>query len=254
MKKIGVTTHYTNSCNYGGCLQAYALCKVLNDKGFDAKQIRYTVKNKNNAKTIMKRIKNGAIIKRTIVKIFCYLNKIEGRIRKEDSNIGVLINAFSVFRDAIPHTDTIYNEETIVECNEFDYYITGSDQVWHVNNETDYLNSFYWLEFVKSARKISYAASIGVSSIPEHLYNKINNALSDYYAISVRQKHDKELLEQEISKLPSRDKEIMIMRYGLYNTKDYTQKEVADKLNISQSYISRIEKKVIKRIQSLLKI
>ena len=66
--------------------------------------------------------------------------------------------------------------------------------------------------------------------------------------------NDKELLEQEISKLPSRDKEIMIMRYGLYNTKDYTQKEVADKLNISQSYISRIEKKVIKKIQSLLKI
>jgi len=66
--------------------------------------------------------------------------------------------------------------------------------------------------------------------------------------------NDKELLELEIAKLPKRDKEIMIMRYGLYNTKDYTQKEVADKLNISQSYISRIEKKVIKRIQNLLKI
>ena len=66
--------------------------------------------------------------------------------------------------------------------------------------------------------------------------------------------NDKELLEQEIAKLPKRDKEIMIMRYGLYNTKEYTQKEVADKLNISQSYISRIEKKVIKKIQNLLKI
>ena len=44
------------------------------------------------------------------------------------------------------------------------------------------------------------------------------------------------------------------MRYGLYNQKDYTQKEIADKLNISQSYISRIEKKVIKRIKYLLKI
>lgn len=66
--------------------------------------------------------------------------------------------------------------------------------------------------------------------------------------------NDKELLEQEIAKLPTRDKEIMVMRYGLYNTKDYTQKEVADKLNISQSYISRIEKKVIKKIQNLLKI
>ena len=67
-------------------------------------------------------------------------------------------------------------------------------------------------------------------------------------------KNDKELLEKEINKLPKRDKEIMIMRYGLYNTLEYTQKEVADKLNISQSYISRIEKKVIKRIQNLLKV
>ena len=46
----------------------------------------------------------------------------------------------------------------------------------------------------------------------------------------------------------------MIMRYGLYNTDSYTQKEVADKLNISQSYISRIEKKVIRRLKSLLKV
>ena len=46
----------------------------------------------------------------------------------------------------------------------------------------------------------------------------------------------------------------MIMRYGLYNTDEYTQKEVADKLNISQSYISRIEKKVIRRLKSLLKV
>ena len=63
-----------------------------------------------------------------------------------------------------------------------------------------------------------------------------------------------ELLEHEINKLPKRDKQIMIMRYGINNTKEYTQKEVADILDISQSYISRIEKKVIKKIQSLLKV
>ena len=67
-------------------------------------------------------------------------------------------------------------------------------------------------------------------------------------------KINKELLERELSSLPSRDKEIMVLRYGLNNTKEYTQKEVADKLGISQSYISRIEKKVIKKLQSLLKI
>ena len=66
------------------------------------------------------------------------------------------------------------------------------------------------------------------------------------------EKINKELLEKELSSLPPRDKEIMILRYGLNNSKEYTQKEVADKLGISQSYISRIEKKVIKKLQNLL--
>ena len=65
---------------------------------------------------------------------------------------------------------------------------------------------------------------------------------------------EQELLKKEIDKLTGRDKEIMIMRYGLNNGREYTQKEVADKLNISQSYISRIEKKVIKRLQTILRV
>ncbi len=65
-------------------------------------------------------------------------------------------------------------------------------------------------------------------------------------------KLDKQILAKEIKNLPDRDKQIMIMRYGLNNTIEYTQKEVADMLGISQSYISRIEKKVIKRLQSLM--
>ena len=46
----------------------------------------------------------------------------------------------------------------------------------------------------------------------------------------------------------------MILRYGLFNNEELTQKDVADMLGISQSYISRIEKKVIKRIQNITKI
>ena len=45
----------------------------------------------------------------------------------------------------------------------------------------------------------------------------------------------------------------MTLRYGLYNHKELTQKEVADILGISQSYISRIEKKVIRRLKNLIK-
>lgn len=60
---------------------------------------------------------------------------------------------------------------------------------------------------------------------------------------------DIEILKKYLDKLNERDKKIMIMRYGLYNTQEYTQKEVAEILGISQSYISRIEKKVIKKLR-----
>ena len=64
----------------------------------------------------------------------------------------------------------------------------------------------------------------------------------------------KHTLLKEIEKLPKRDKEIMKLRYGLFGQKEITQKELAKKLNISQSYISRIEKKVIKKIKDTIKI
>ncbi len=60
-------------------------------------------------------------------------------------------------------------------------------------------------------------------------------------------------ISSEINKLKTREKQIMVLRYGLNNTESYTQKEVADLLGISQSYISRIEKKVIKNIRNLIR-
>lgn len=61
-------------------------------------------------------------------------------------------------------------------------------------------------------------------------------------------------LLKEIDKLPKRDKEIMKLRYGLFGEKEITQKELAERLSISQSYISRIEKKVIKKIKETIKL
>ena len=65
---------------------------------------------------------------------------------------------------------------------------------------------------------------------------------------------DRYLMYREISKLNFRDKEIIEYRYGLNGKKELTQKEVANLLGISQSYISRIEKKVIKKISTIIKV
>jgi len=60
---------------------------------------------------------------------------------------------------------------------------------------------------------------------------------------------DIHLLMQCVEKLPAREKEIITLRFGLFGNKEYTQKEVADLMGISQSYISRLEKKILKRLK-----
>ncbi|MCI9233467.1 MAG: RNA polymerase sporulation sigma factor SigK [Bacilli bacterium] len=77
---------------------------------------------------------------------------------------------------------------------------------------------------------------------------------SDIVTKGLENETEKSLLYNEIKKLNERDQKIMILRYGLYNSTEMTQKDVADVLGISQSYISRIEKKVIRKLQNLNKI
>lgn len=60
---------------------------------------------------------------------------------------------------------------------------------------------------------------------------------------------EKEMLKDALSKLTPREKQIMEMRFGLNSQQEMTQKEVADNLGISQSYISRLEKKIIQRLR-----
>ena len=77
---------------------------------------------------------------------------------------------------------------------------------------------------------------------------------SDIVTRPLEENNMKKIMLEEISKLKPRDKEIMIRRYGLDGKDELTQKEVAACLGISQSYISRIEKKVIKEISEIIRI
>lgn len=63
---------------------------------------------------------------------------------------------------------------------------------------------------------------------------------------------DRCLLRQALQELPRREREIVLMRYGLYGYKELTQKEVAQKMGISQSYISRLEKRIMNRLKKEL--
>ena len=60
------------------------------------------------------------------------------------------------------------------------------------------------------------------------------------------------VLRQALLELPEREREIVLMRYGLYGYKELTQKEIAQKMGISQSYISRLEKRIMLRLRKEL--
>ena len=75
--------------------------------------------------------------------------------------------------------------------------------------------------------------------------NEINKELFD--------EETRNSLHEEISKLKPREQEILALRFGLDGKEELTQKEVAEFLGISQSYISRLEKKILKKLKVGLK-
>ena len=102
--------------------------------------------------------------------------------------------------------------------------------------------------------EISFEDSLSYDAEGNELHlEDILGTENDIVTKGIEESDDKKILQEEISKLNERDKKIMTLRYGLFNHKEKTQKDVAKVLGISQSYISRIEKKVIKKLKGIVK-
>ena len=107
----------------------------------------------------------------------------------------------------------------------------------------------------KRNNEVSFEDSVNFDNEGNELHiEDIYGTDEDIIQKAIEDKDNKLLLEREIKNLSGRDKEIIEFRYGLFGKKELTQKDLADKLAISQSYISRIEKKVIKRLKLIMKI
>ena len=106
----------------------------------------------------------------------------------------------------------------------------------------------------KRKTEISFEDSLSFDAEGNELHlEDVLGTEKDIVPKELEDKIDRKLLIEEINRLDERDKKIMILRYGLFGHEEVTQKDVADMLGISQSYISRIEKKVIKRLKSIVK-
>ena len=83
----------------------------------------------------------------------------------------------------------------------------------------------------------------------ELLLSDVLGTDSDCVNRGIEQDAERRVLNEAVARLGEREHKIMVLRFGLSGEKEHTQKEVADIIGISQSYISRLEKKIIARLR-----
>lgn len=183
MSQIGIVSMYTDSCGYGGLLQAWALFHVLNEMGHSAEQI--VLGNKKAGipqKTILKKIKQLGV-DGTFWAFRWKFKKISGTIL--DEKLFTQTKALCTeFRNSIPHSRR-YDEDELDMTNQlYDVFIVGSDQVWNPY----WTREAYLLSFVKGKPRISYAASIANFDFSNKEKQRFIEAIEQLDAVSVREK------------------------------------------------------------------
>lgn len=184
--KVGIITFH-RALNYGAVLQAYALQQFLRKLDIDSEIIDY---RSSYIETFYKPIKANPLKNpKMYLKEICYLLPNLKKRKKFERFIHTYIKT----------TRKIDSNEELKKLNkEFDYFITGSDQVW--NYKWSGFDKAFFLEFANSEKKYSYAASFGFEKIPvekEALYKKL---LGDFQKISVRENTGKIIVKDLIKK------------------------------------------------------
>ena len=226
-KKVGIITIF-NVNNYGAELQAYATQKALQLMGYDAELINYPFyKNVRHIPTdaskpvfpmpFKKRLVEWAYPKVANLKLF-FQHTISGE--KRLSNFAGFNKQYTKLSPEYRTIESLYTAE-----KKYDAYIVGSDQVWNpgVYSSLDP----YFLKFApKERRRISYASSFGVASVPEYSKGYYKEALAALDAISVREENAVQLVKD----LSGKDAQWVLDPTLLLNVQEWMEvaKPVAD--------------------------
>ena len=208
---VGIITFHA-SHNYGSMLQAYALQHVILSLGFECEVINFrTLRQKTFYKPIWERGNILGKIKRS----FLYAPFRHNLIKK-----------YQLFEDFLQTKLCLSKDEyaTLHELAQiklkYDYYISGSDQIWNTNCfDFDWA---YFLPFVENGKRIAYAPSMGPNphkSVSETQATTIKRLLSNYKAISVREKETAE----RVKDFTGKDYPVMLDPTLLLSSADWSE-------------------------------
>lgn len=224
MKKAAICTIF-DMTNFGNRLQNYATQEVLKKLNIKTE----TIINLNEDFNLQYYLKH-------IIKLF---------IRKRYYN-------FNKFNKNINFSKIKVNFNNIPESlDSYDYYIVGSDQVW--NPKFLRLNNFDLLSFINSKNKISFAASFGISRLPQDYNKKAKEEFLKFKAISVREDSGKKIVEELTGR---KDVEVLVDPTMLLTSEEWDKVSKKPKMLKANKYIlnyflgnlSNSRKKEIERI------
>lgn len=207
MKKVGILT-INDYNNYGNRLQNYALQEFLKNLDVEVETIVNTTEFNVNKESDFKDklsfiLRNPASNIKQVVK-----NKYTSRRFKSEINNASVKRKdnFGRFNEYIIESQFEISESNINKKNieEFDYFVTGSDQVWNPNFRLG--SSIDFLTFADPNIRIAYAASFGVNNIPEKYVANYTKWLNEMKNISVRE----EAGAQIVNKLTNKEVPVLV--------------------------------------------
>lgn len=189
MKRIGIISLYYGNSNYGGQLQSFALPFTLRKMGAQAEQISFA-RHFSELQPRLERLKKASLI--DLPRASASLCKFVGTSltnRILDFSLRDRLRerayAFNQFEQLVPHSTTIYEDNSIEEAaNIYDAFICGSDVIWNagVNPRISALG------FAPNDKpKVAYAPSLGVGSIPSWWFENYKTTLTRLTSISARE-------------------------------------------------------------------
>ena len=208
--KIGIVTINDNN-NYGNRLQNYAVQEVLKKKNHFVETILNEPYTNTREKFVLRLLKNIGY-KGT------YSTNEKRKKNFEEFNKKITFSSKRI---------TAYSK-----CKQYDYVIVGSDQVW--NPYFGRMREVDLLEFVEEQKRISFAASFGVTNIPENKKEYLKKAISNFKKISVREDAGKKIIE-EIS--DRTDIEVVVDPTMLLLKEDWEKVLLKPKKEIESKYI-----------------
>lgn len=222
--KIGIMT-ITNGENYGNRLQNYAVQSVLESLGAEVE----TIKNVTGQYVIKEES-----FKEKSKEVICKIYKATKRINLEKLNVMLRYSRFKEFTNKyIKMSKYVISKDNIPYNiqNEYDFFVTGSDQVWNPNF---YFNSeIDFLTFAKKGQRIAFSPSFGVNTIPEKNregYSKWINGM-DY--LSVRENAGAKIIKT----LTGRESVVLVDPTMLLSKKEWCNIAQMPQIKLKNKYI-----------------